>query len=44
MTKHRIIIGEVREALKTLPIERFGYTPPVPIVADVSVVKYWGGK
>lgn len=34
----------VKLLMETLPIEElFGYAPPVPIVADVKVVKHWGG-
>jgi DNA polymerase-1 len=39
-----VVAPQIKMLMETLPIEElFGYTPPVPIVADVSLVKHWGG-
>lgn len=37
-------IKEVMDGLDGVVRHKFGYSLPVPIVSDVSVVKYWGGE
>jgi DNA polymerase-1 len=35
----------IKSVMESLPIEEmFGFDPPVPIIADVTLTRWWGGK